>query len=241
MASSWVAVSLRGHSTPTTSTFPGDLVDAGHRPGGRHPFGVADATGDGARAIVGDMLYDLGMQLYRRTAVIVGMVFGLIAGCRGKSNPGGTGVGGQGGGIADGASVDGDAGQDASVPTCGETIDQYCQSDASTCLGGVARDWTSAMQQASSRCAESRNVFFQECVGTGDARRVGYGVLNAASVDDDTVFFYDLVTSMLVRVDHIQFGGSTECIAGVNLEPVDCSVDGAEPKYVCAGSEAGAN
>jgi hypothetical protein len=68
-----------------------------------------------------------------------------------------------------------------------------------------------------------------------------YGVLNAGGVDDDTVFFYDLETSMLVRVDHIQFGGSTKCIAGVNLDPVDCSLDGGAPTYVCAASDAAAD
>ena len=180
------------------------------------------------------------MQVHRRTAVIVGMVLGLVAGCGGKSNPGGTGVGGQGGGGAgaDGAFADGGAGQDASAPTCGETIDQYCQSDGATCLAGVPRDWTSAKQPAPSRCAVSRNVFFQQCVGHGDT---GYGVLNAGGVDDDTVFFYDLTTSMLVRVDHIAFGGSTACIAGVNLPSVDCSVDGAAPVYLCTASDAGAD
>jgi hypothetical protein len=198
---------------------------------------VRRAASNVTRAAGGDVLYDRAMQVHRRAAVIVAMVFGLAAGCGRKSNPTGTGVGGQGGGVA----VDGGAGQDASVPTCGETIDQYCQSDGATCLPGVARDWTTAKQQAGSRCTVSRSVFFQECVGTGDASRVGYGVLNAGGVDDDTVFFYDLTTSMLVRVDHIQFGGSTKCIAGVDLEPVDCSVDGAAPVYVCTASDAGAS
>jgi hypothetical protein len=177
----------------------------------------------------------LAMQLHRRAAIMVGVFLGLIAGCSGKSNPGGTGLGGQGGGSAGagGVSADGGGGQDANVPTCGETIDQYCQSDASTCLAGVPRDWTTAKQQASSRCAESRNVFLQQCVG--------YGILNSGGVDDDTVFFYDLATSMLVRVDHIAFGGSTECIAGVNIGPVDCSSDGASPMYVCTASDAGSD
>lgn len=164
---------------------------------------------------------------------MVAVFLGLVAGCGGKSNPGGTGVGGPGSGSAgaDGGPATGGAGQDASAPTCGETIDQYCQSDGSTCLAGVPRDWSSAKQQASNRCDGSHRVFIQQCTG--------YGVLNAAGVDDDTVFFYDLTTSMLVRVDHIQFGGPTECIAGVNLPPVDCSSDGASPTYLCTAFDAG--
>jgi hypothetical protein len=174
------------------------------------------------------------MQLPRRAAIVLGAIFCLIAGCRAKSNPTGPGVGDAGGASADGG------GQDAKAPTCGETIDQYCQSDGSTCLAGVPRDWITAKQQASGRCAESRNVFFQECathIDGGIGTR--YGVLNVAGVDDDTVFFYDLTTSMLVRVDDIQFGGSTSCIAGVNLAPVDCSADGGAPTYVCAAADAG--
>jgi hypothetical protein len=194
------------------------------------------------------VLYDLGMRLHRRTAITVGVVFlGFVAGCRGKSNPGDTGAGGQGGAgtDADGASASGDAGQDASLPTCGETIDQYCQSDGSSCLSGVARDWNIAKQQAPSLCAESRTVFFQQCAAASTSSCAtpcaGYGVLNAAGVDDDTVFFYDLGTSMLVRVDHIQFGGPTVCIAGVNLGPVDCSSDAASPTYACTASDASAD
>jgi hypothetical protein len=175
------------------------------------------------------------MQLPRRAAIVLGAIFCLIAGCRAKSNPTGPGVGDAGGGSVEAG------GQDAKAPTCGETIDQYCQSDASTCLADAPRDWTTAKQQASSRCAESRNVFFQECtthVDGGIGTR--YGVLNVAGVDDDTVFFYDLTTSMLVRVDDIQFGGSTKCVAGVNLATVDCSLDGGAPTYVCAAADAGA-
>jgi hypothetical protein len=192
-----------------------------------------------------DVLYIRAMQLHGRAAIMGALFLGLVAGCSGKSNPSGTGAGGQGGGSAGagGVSANGDAGPDATVPTCGETIDQYCQSDGSTCSAGVPRDWTTAQQQASSRCAQSHNVFFQQCVSHGadgsiDAR---YGVLNGGGVDDDTVFFYDLETSMLVRVDHIQFGGARECIAGVNLDPVDCSLDGGTPTYVCTASDAGAD
>jgi hypothetical protein len=181
------------------------------------------------------------MQLSRRAAITVGLFF-CLAGCRGRSNPSGAGLGGQGDGSADagGAAANG-AGRDANAPTCGETIDQYCQSDGSTCLAGVPRDWTTAQQQASSRCAAGRNVFFQQCVGHSDGGSIvaHYGVLNVAGVDDDTVYFYDLGSSMLVRVDHIQFGGSTECVAGVNLDPADCSLDGGAPTYVCAASDAG--
>ena len=174
------------------------------------------------------------MELHRWETAMVGLFLGLLAGCSGKSNPGATGVGVQSGGgaAADGGPATG-AGQDAGPPTCGETIDQYCQSDGSTCLAGVPRDWTSAKQQASNRCDGSHRVYFQQCTG--------YGVLNAASAGDDTVFFYDLTTSMLVRVDHIQFGGPTDCIAGVNLAPVDCSSDGASPTYLCTASDAGAD
>ena len=174
------------------------------------------------------------MQLPRRAAIAVGMFFCLMAGCRGKSNPSGTGVGGQ-----DGGADAGSAGQDAQAPTCGETIDQYCRSDGSTCLPGVARDWTSAKQQASSHCAVGSHVFFQQCTTYGDAGNgPKYGVLNIGGVDDDTVLFYDLTTSMLVRVDHIQFGGPMDCIAGVNLASVDCSMGGGAPTYVCGASDA---
>jgi len=175
------------------------------------------------------------MELRRWQTVMVGLFWGLLAGCSGRSNPGGTGVGVQSSASvnADGGPATGDAGQDAGPSTCGETIDQYCQSDGSTCLAGVPRDWTSAKQQASNRCDGSHRVYFQQCTG--------YGVLNAASAGDDTVFFYDLTTSMLVRVDHIQFGGPTDCIAGVNLAPVDCSSDGASPTYLCTASDAGAD
>jgi hypothetical protein len=175
------------------------------------------------------------MQLPRRAALVVGAFFCLVAGCRAKSNPTGPGVGGQDGGSADAGGVD------AKAPTCGETIDQYCRSDGSTCSAGVARDWTTATQQASSRCTGSSHVFFQQCATHGpDASIAGhYGVLNVGGVDDDTVFFYDLGSSMLVRVDHIQFGGSTTCIAGVNLASVDCSLDGGAPTYVCTATDAG--
>jgi hypothetical protein len=182
------------------------------------------------------------MQLYRRAAIVVGVCLCLVTGCRAKSNPGGTGVGDDGGGAgAGGASADGGAGPDANLPACGETIDQYCRSDAATCLAGVPRDWTTAKQQASSRCAVSSRVFFQQCASHGDDASIAarYGVLNVGGVDDDTVFFYDLGTSMLVRVDHIQFGGSTTCTAGVNLLPVDCSLDGGAPTYACTASDAG--
>lgn len=166
-----------------------------------------------------------------------------MAGCRGKSNPSGTGVGGQGGGSADagGVSSNDGAGQDAKAPTCGETIDQYCRSDGSACLAGFARDWTTAKQQASSHCAVSSHVFFQECVSHGPDASIAarYGVLNVGGVDDDTVLFYDLGTSLLVRVDHIQFGGANDCIAGVDLVSVDCSLDGGAPTYVCTASDAG--
>jgi hypothetical protein len=175
------------------------------------------------------------MQLPGRAAIILGVFFGLVAGCR-RSSAGGTGAGGQGGGSADA----GGAGQDAQAPTCGETIDQYCRSDGSTCLAGVARDWTTAKQQASSHCGASGRVFFQQCTTDGDAGNgTKYGVLNVGSVDDDTVLFYDLTTLQLVRVDHIQFGGSTNCIAGVDLASVDCSMDGGAPTYVCTASDAG--
>jgi hypothetical protein len=175
------------------------------------------------------------MQLPRRAAIAAGMFFCLMAGCRRKSNPSGPGVD-----AGDVSSIDG-AGQDALAPTCGETIDQYCRSDGSTCLAGVARDWTTAKQQASSHCAVSSHVFFQECVSHGPDASIAahYGVLNVGGVDDDTVLFYDLGTSLLVRVDRIQIGGSNDCIAGVDLVSVDCSLDGGAPTYVCTASDAG--
>ncbi len=174
------------------------------------------------------------MQLPRRAAIVVGVFFCLMAGCRRKSNPSGPGVD-----AGDVSSIDG-AGQDALAPTCGETIDQYCRSDGSTCLAGVARDWTTAKQQASSHCAVSSHVFFQQCTTYGDAGNgPKYGVLNIGGVDDDTVLFYDLGTSLLVRVDRIQIGGSNDCIAGVDLVSVDCSLDGGAPTYVCTASDAG--
>ena len=175
-------------------------------------------VGEERRPLCGPVRCDVGM-------------FCCNAGCGICAPPGGGCVAGCPVGDAAGASDMG-AGFMSAMPTCGETINQYCQSDASTCQSGaVARDWGIAKQQASKLCIGIRdNVYVQECGG--------YGIVNGGGVDDDTVFYYDLATSTLIRVEHYPFGGSKQCIAGVSIGVLDCPSDGL-PASLCGASDGG--
>jgi hypothetical protein len=113
---------------------------------------------------------------------------------------------------------------------CGQTIDEFCQSDAASChsiAGDVSKDWIDARQEALRNCPYASHVYVQECRG--------YGLVTVGGVDTATYFYYDLSTSTLRRIVY-SANGSTQCLAGVPLGPSDC-LAGGPPVSVCADDD----
>ena len=62
--------------------------------------------------------------------------------------------------------------------------------------------------------------------------------MNGGGLDDDTVYYYDLATSQLARVEHILTGPVLQCVAGIDLPDLNCPAD-ALPASLCGVSDAG--
>ena len=119
------------------------------------------------------------------------------------------------------------------VGACGQTIGQYCQSDAGTCppAAGISTSWSIESQNASALCSGGGVVDIQECDG--------YGIVILGNVDTSRSFYYDLTTLQLVRIVEDSFPSPNGvCVAGVPIGPISCQSDGPLTS-ICRTNDAG--
>lgn len=141
---------------------------------------------------------------------------------------------GDGGGTSDADAAASEGSPDAG--SCRSTVDAYCASDASSCLGcRCVPDWSTAKspsQWCPSSTAGSNRVFvYSQCDG--------FNLVVVGYADTSTFYYYDPVTLKLVRVENHGNGGSL-CVAGQAgpVVPLTDCLDGASPTSICASDAA---
>lgn len=119
---------------------------------------------------------------------------------------------------------------DASLSRCPEAIADYCKSDGSSaCITpwGISSSWVDEQANLSALCAaQATRVIVEQC-GT-------IAIVSAVDSDDGTRFYYDTTSSKLVRVASYGFPMiGEECIAGVPVDPLNCSLDAMPSSILC--------
>lgn len=144
-----------------------------------------------------------------------------------------SGTGGTKGGGGQDGGAPGTGGAGGSAAGCAETIDAFCASDGGGFEGPCIRDWTSAQQDTALWCSGgSYRVSLYHCDGVGIVRR--------SAIDTATFYYYDLASSMLVRVEDVGLG-PVSCVAGQAIAPLTGCPDAGVPPSICPSADAGSD